>query len=39
MLEDCVVGIKINWITSDIFYSSGYTQAFITDMVLKAGIR
>jgi hypothetical protein len=37
MLEDCTVGFRLNWITSNIFYNSNYTQDFITDMVMKAG--
>lgn len=39
MLEDCAVGMKINWITSAIFYKSNYTQTYITDMVNQAGVR
>lgn len=35
--EDCVVGFKLNWLTSDLFYNSNYTQAFITQIAIDAG--
>lgn len=37
MIEDCVGGFKMNWLTADIFYNRSYTQEKITDIVIAAG--
>lgn len=39
LFEDCIVGFKMNWLTSDIFYNTNYTQVFITETIMKAGRR